>query len=139
MQLTIAQAQLIIASPILGMRLPAAVSYKFAKMAKIIQGELQTYDAERMKLIEEFHGKLSKDEKKFEFSNEDEKAFNESIAPLLAETFDIGSNFPMALPDLDLSPAELMQLDPLFDVPEPGKPAPAKKAAPKRTPLKRRK
>jgi hypothetical protein len=142
MQLTIAQAQAIIASPVFAMRgLPASTSYKFARLMKVIQSELQTYDSERMKLIEDCKGVLNEESNTYKFTKENEKRFGASIAPLLEETFDIGGNFPMELPHLDLSPAELLQLDPLFDIPEPSA-SPATDGARNPstpTPLKRRK
>jgi hypothetical protein len=124
-QITIAQAQAIINSPIFGMRLPVAVGYKFSKLGKQIQGELKTAQEETSKLIQACHGVLSKDEKTWHFEGEDSVAFYAGIQELEAQAFGV-ENFPMDLERLgsvELSPAELIQLEPLFDMPANPEPA----------------
>jgi hypothetical protein len=118
--ITILQAQAIIASPIFGMRFPAiAVTHEFVKLYKVIQAELRTVDETRQKLIEECGGVLNEDKTLFTFTPEQAPAFQQGINDLMAVTFKV-ENFPMDLErigSIELSPAELMQLEPLFDVP----------------------
>jgi hypothetical protein len=117
--ITILQAQAIINSPIFGMRLPTAVSYKFTKLFKTLQAELRTADETRQKLIEECGGVLNEAKTLFTFTPEQTPAFQQGITDLGAVTFSV-DNFPMDLERLgaiELSPAELMHLEPIFDVP----------------------
>ena len=50
MHITLAQAQSIITSRIFGEKLPPAISYKFAKLAKLLIAEMQTMEEERNSL-----------------------------------------------------------------------------------------
>lgn len=117
--LSILQAQKIITSPIFGMRLPVAVSYQFTRLAKVLQAELRTMEEERGKLIEACGGVLNEDKTQYHFTPEQSPAFQQGINDLMAVTLSV-EHFPMDLGRLgavELSPAELMQLEPLFDFP----------------------
>jgi hypothetical protein len=115
MLITINQAQNILNSPIFGWKLPPSTSYKFAKLVKTIHGEMATFDAERLKLIESHGGVMSEDKTRYDFEDGGQ-AFNAAFADLLKTTVDIGCHFPMPIPEVEFTPAELMGLEPLFDV-----------------------
>jgi hypothetical protein len=122
MLITLSQAQAINSSPIFAVKLPTAVSYQFAKLGKVIAGELKTFGEEQMKLIKTCNGVPSEtDPNYFTFSPDTAPAFQIGMTDLLSAEFDIGGTWPMDLAKLgavELSPAELMQLDPLFTIPE---------------------
>jgi len=122
MDITLLQARNIVNSQIFGMKLPVATSYKFSKLLKILQSDMQLFEENRKKLIEDHHGVLSEDKMQFTFAPEDIKPFNDDVEALMASTVDIGRNFPVKLeslgPAIELTPADLFQLEPLFDVPE---------------------
>ena len=117
MLITFAQASAATTSSIFGLKLPVAVSYKFAKLAKLLQAELQSFDESRKTLIDEHHGILSADGSQFSFAPEDQKAFAEAVKDLLDTTIDIGHHFPMKLEMLgtaELSAGDLLQVEFLF-------------------------
>ena len=120
MDITLSQLLSIINSPIFGMKLPTATSYKFSKLAKILSAEAQHFNEVRMALIEEHSGVLSDDNSQYKFDAENAPLFSKELEALLATTVDVGHHFPMKLEALgssiELSPAELMQLEPLFDI-----------------------
>ena len=122
MQITLSQAQQILASPIFGKLLPVKVSFKFTKLAKVINEEMKLVDIERAKLIESCNGVLSEDKAQFTFTGEDGARFQGSMNALMENTVDIGPNFPMPIETLgevvDLTPLELLPLEVLFDMPE---------------------
>lgn len=119
MQLTLLQAQQIIQSPVFGIKtLPTKTSYRFAKLAKKIQAELKDFDEARQTLIASCNGILSEDGQQFVFAPTDAPAFAKGMTELLEETFDLDPVWPMPLDDLgpvDLSPADLLILDPLIN------------------------
>lgn len=117
MQITLAQATLIGTSPLFGMRLPTGISFKLARLAKLLQAELKTADGEREKLITACNGVLSEDKMTWTFGPDTKDAFTSGFNELMAATIDIGSDWPMPLSKLgniELSAGELLQLDPLF-------------------------
>lgn len=122
MQITIAQAQNIISSPIFGLKLPMAISFQIARLGKGIQAELKTYDEELGKLIKSCNGTQAEDKPGFfVFGPDTATAFQIGMLDLLEATFDVGSAWPMDLGKLgsiELSATELMNLDPLFTVSE---------------------
>lgn len=119
MLITLKQATDISSSPIFGMKLPPASAYKFGKLLKLLVAELATFDTVRAGLIEEHNGVLREDGLVYEFQPEDIKPFQTAIDAVLASTIDVGHHFPMSIESLgqiDLSPADFMRLDSLFDV-----------------------
>ena len=118
MQLTPNQAQPMLSTSIFGMRLPSAISYKFAKLLKILQTEMQDVEAHRRKLIEEYGGAINPDGTRFEFPEGKEAEFTEAFTEVTKVPFDIGVNFPVPMPDITISPAELSVLAPLFVFPD---------------------
>lgn len=119
MLITLAQASAATTSSIFGLKLPVAVSYKFAKLAKLLQAELQGFGEARKTLIEDHHGVLSSDGTQFTFAPEDQKTFGEAIKTLLDTTIEIGHHFPMKLEMLgsaELSAGDLLQVEFLFSV-----------------------
>lgn len=121
MKVSLAQLQTIGMSPIFGMKMPAATSYKFSKLAKVLQEEMKTFDEERKKLIEGHNGVINEEGTQYSFKPEDAKPFADAMAALMEATVEIGHHFPLSLDAIggvELSPADLMQLEPLFDVEE---------------------
>ena len=118
MQLSLLQAQQIISSPIFGLKtLPTKVSYRFGKLATKIQAELKDFDKARQELIESCHGILSEDKTNFTFSPDDAPVFSKGVQELFDETFELESVWPMPidmLGNVELSPADLLTLEPLF-------------------------
>ena len=109
MQITLLQGQNILQSSIFGQKLPGAISYKFAKLAKLLQAEMETVESQRRKLIEEAGGTLPEG---------GEASFQVAFKEVLDSPLEIGVHFPMAVPNLEFAPAELIQLEPLFDMPD---------------------
>ncbi len=121
MQITFAQAQAIMASPIFAMKLPTTTSFHFARLGKLIMGELKTFEEERQKLIAACNGVLSEDKTRFDFPEATQPAFTIGMRDLLQTAFEIPAFWPMALAQLgpvELSPNDLVQLDPLIQAPE---------------------
>lgn len=119
MNITVLQAQAISNSPIFGMRMAPAVSFKFAQLAKTLQAELKTADEERLKLILAHHGVLSEDKTLFSFPPEEVEGCNASMEALQSSHIEISGFWPMPLEKLgalELSPAELLALEPLLSV-----------------------
>ena len=118
MQLTLLQAQQIIQSPLFGINtLPTKIAYRFTKLARRIQGELKGFDEARQKLITECNGVLTEDGSQFNFSPTDAPAFAQGMNDLMGEGFDLESIWPMPIDELgqvELSPADLLILEPLF-------------------------
>jgi hypothetical protein len=104
------------------MRLRTDVSFKFAKLAKSLAPDLAIFDEERQKLIEECGGELNEAGTRWAFAVEKAPAFNAGMKALGEVTCEIGPHWPMKLSSLgavELSPSELMQLEPLFDIETP--------------------
>ena len=121
MQITLQQAQAIRGSFIFGTKLPSATGYKFQKLVKLLQTELQAMEAERLKLIESVGATKSEDGTQFVFTDDQAPLFNEGMRDLFSTTVDIGVHFPLpleAVGNLEFTPLELMQLEPLFDMEE---------------------
>jgi hypothetical protein len=128
MQITVLQARTMAFSPVFTMRMPAAISYKFAKLAKIVREEFKDSEEARNKLLQDHNGVLREEENRWVFLGSDGKkedpeklaAFEAEWKQIRDQTVEIGPHFPMPLPDLPLSPDELMQLEPLFTDPDEG-------------------
>lgn len=127
MHITLAQAQSIMGSRIFAEKLPPAVSYKFAKLGKLLVGEMQTMEEERKKLLVSMGAILPAGAEKlppnappveYQFPKGNKAEFQAAFKELTESTVDIGCHWPMEVPNIELSPLELMALDPLFDVPE---------------------
>ena len=118
MQITLEQLLELGTSPIFAAKLPAATSYKFAKLGKLIQREMETYEQVRQKLIEEHHGVQSADGSKFDFSDEDMLAFKAALKSLLETQVEIGIHFPLKIASLGdtctLTPQELFAVEPIL-------------------------
>ncbi len=118
MQITLLQGQNILQSSIFGQKLPGAISYKFAKLAKLLQAEMETVESQRRKLIEEAGGTLPEGSNQYIFPEGGEASFQVAFKEVLDSPLEIGVHFPMAVPNLEFAPAELIQLEPLFDMPD---------------------
>jgi hypothetical protein len=117
MQITIEQAIAAQASSIFVTKLPAATSYKFAKLAVLLQKELAIYEETRRKLIEDCGGVLSEDKMQYTFDKDAQDKFNAEFPALLSTTIDIGGHFPImmsALGAVELSPLDLMRVEALL-------------------------
>ena len=119
MHITLAQAQSIINSRIFGEKLPLAISYKFAKLAKLLIAEMQIMEEERKKLLVSFEAVLPEGTTEYVFPEGNKAEFQTAYEDLVKTTMDIGCHWPMEVPAIDMAPLELMALEPLFDVPEP--------------------
>lgn len=123
MEITLSQAQAVLSSPIFVMKLPPAVSYKFAKLGKLLSKEMEGYETERRKLIEAHGGVLNDAKTEFIFEKEEDRAaFQKDLADLLETSVDIGTHFPMPLPDREFTPSEILALEPLFVLDEAPRP-----------------
>lgn len=117
MQITVEQALTAQASSIFATKLPAATSYKFAKLAALLQKELVIYEETRRKLIEDCGGVLSEDKSQYSFDKEAQAKFNAEFPALLATPIDIGGHFPLpmsSLGNVELSPLDLMRVEVLL-------------------------
>ena len=91
---------------------PIATSFRLAKVLKSVQGELETYDETRKKLIEELgkDGEIKQDSPNFE-------KFIEEMNKLLAEKVSIKAEKikSESLSKVEISPSDLLALEWIID------------------------
>lgn len=93
-------------------KLPVKTSYRVGKIINALQPELEDYEKQRQKLIQQY-GKLSEDGTQYLFEGENAVKFQEKINEILDE--DLTLIFPkLSLEDLgniEIEPAHLAALD----------------------------
>lgn len=120
MKISIEQARVIMQSAIFGEKLPAATSFRFARLGKTLVQEMETFNAERVKLIDRCGGVLNEDGTQYTFSPENAPTFQDGFKSLVSVEIDIGDAFPIPVKDLgeaSFSPNDLALIEPLLALP----------------------
>jgi hypothetical protein len=96
-------------------RMDGKTSFKVARLIRDVSRELETYNAERLKLCEK-HGKLSDDKSRYTFPTpEAVAAFNDAIKQMASETIVLHhQKMPELLGVVQLTPGEMLTLEWLF-------------------------
>lgn len=120
-------------SRLMTLPLAPALSLKLMRLMRKLREELEPFNATKNRLIVEHKGE-SLDGKFFNFKGKNAENFNAAYKELAEAEIDLGSVWPAKLtpPDVQLSAAEWLALEPIFDLDEPVEPKPAAPKAKRR-------
>lgn len=94
--------------------LPVKQSYRLAKLIKAIDGEINVYDGERIKLCEKY-GTLNKEKHIYEFEDEAYKSFEADINVLQSQEVELDIKL-IDISDLELSAQDIINIEPFIEV-----------------------
>lgn len=94
--------------------LPVKQSYRLAKLIKAIDGEINVYDGERIKLCEKC-GTLNKEKHIYEFEDEAYKSFETDINVLQSQEVELDIKL-IDISDLELSAQDIISIEPFIEV-----------------------
>lgn len=96
-----------------GQTLPVAVSYRIAKLIKLLNDELALYESERIKLCERY-GELNPEENKYNITQGAE--FTHELNSLLDYTVELAAD-KISLPStLTITPSDLISMDDFVEI-----------------------
>lgn len=96
-----------------GQTLPVAVSYRIAKLIKLLNDELALYESERIKLCERY-GELNPEENKYNITQGAE--FTHELNSLLDYTVELAAD-KISLPStLMITPSDLISMDDFVEI-----------------------
>ena len=101
-------------SRLAGQTLPVKQSYRLAKLIKAIDGEINVYDGERIKLCEKY-GTLNKEKHIYEFEDEAYKSFETDINVLQSQEVELDIKL-IDISDLELSAQDIINIEPFIEV-----------------------
>ena len=93
-------------------------SFKFAKLIKAAQAELETYNEQRIKLLEKVGSTLSEDGKQYVIPSDKRAEFAEGIAQLVSIEVEIPDKINISGENISVSPELLLALEPFIDIDE---------------------
>ena len=115
MKIKISDMQGVLTSSVFNRQLPVKTSYALAKIGKLFNEELKTFEEQRMKVIEKYEGKLVEDGSKFEFSDGNRELVDKEIKELWEMEVEMAVE-PISISafgNVELTPNDISLLSPI--------------------------
>lgn len=96
--------------------LSPVTSFKFVKLVKAINSEIEIFNGERVKLLEKY-GKKNEENDSYEILDENKDAFNKDISELLALEVDIVTDkINLSRESVKISPSDMMAIEEFVEI-----------------------
>lgn len=96
--------------------LSIATSYKVAKLIKAVNVELETFNSQRIKLLQDIGSSLSENGEQYIIPTDKRAEFAEKFAQLLAVEVEMPDKIAISGEKVSVSPDVLIALDPFIEV-----------------------
>lgn len=96
--------------------LSIATSYKVAKLIKAVNAELETFNAQRIKLLQDIGSSLSENGEQYIIPTDKRAEFAEKFSQLLAVEVEMPDKITISGESVSLSPDALIALEPFIEV-----------------------
>ena len=96
--------------------LSIATSYRVAKLLKTVNAELETFNTQRIKLLQDIGSTLSEDGTQYTIPTDKRAEFAEKFSQLLAVTVEMPNKIDISGENISISPDLLMALEPFVNI-----------------------